>query len=298
MNNTTSAKNAIQFRGISAFGLKLIALVCMTLDHIAAIGFENPLVSRFDTPLRTVGRIAAPIFLFLLVESIRHTHNQKRFLLRLWLCGLCAELFSTGMNLIFGEKFHYFTPSNILFTFFYTVLFVLLAERLILACKARDLRRILLSVLLLAAAILPTLLNRVALSLFPGSAGSIRGVFLYQGVVSSLLPAVTDVDYGIPFILLGIILYFAGTKKRRCIVFGLFCLFCIVGNTLALLFPELYAVPYVGAYFTNTQPYMFLALPFMLLYNGERGADCKWLFYLYYPLHREVLFLLFALMNA
>ena len=34
---------------------------------------------------------------------------------------------------------------------------------------------------------------------------------------------------------------------------------------------------------------MILALPFMLLYNGEKGKAHKSLFYVYYPLHRNLL---------
>lgn len=37
-------------------------------------------------------------------------------------------------------------------------------------------------------------------------------------------------------------------------------------------------------------PWVLLALPFLLLYNGERGRGSKWFFYVFYPAH----FLLFA----
>ena len=301
MNNTLSHKNDGHFHGFSAFTLKLIALICMTLDHIAAIGFEIPVISRFYTPLRTVGRIAAPLFLFLLVESICHTRSRKKLLLRLWLAGLCTELFTTGVNAIFGENFHYFTPSNILFTFFYTVLFILLAEKLILSFRKRDLRHVLLSACLLIAALLPTVLNRLLISLLAGNADSIREVFLCQGLIGSFFPAITEVDYGVWFILLGAALYFAGAKKRRCVVFAAFCLLCIAGTGLVTACPGILSLPSLGlipSYFTELQCCMLLALPFMLLYNGERGPKCKWFFYFYYPLHREVLFLLFSYLSA
>ena len=41
-------------------------------------------------------------------------------------------------------------------------------------------------------------------------------------------------------------------------------------------------------------PWVLLAVPFLLLYNGERGRGSKWFFYLFYPAH----FLAFAALAA
>ena len=63
---------------LSATGLKLIALAAMTIDHIAVYCFEFELVLQFREQLRLVGRIAAPLFLFCVVESVRHTKSRKK----------------------------------------------------------------------------------------------------------------------------------------------------------------------------------------------------------------------------
>lgn len=42
---------------------------------------------------------------------------------------------------------------------------------------------------------------------------------------------------------------------------------------------------------------MILALPFMLLYNGRRGGEHKYFFYLYYPLHQFVIAVAFELLR-
>ncbi|MCT4687170.1 TraX family protein [Vallitalea sp.] len=47
----------------------------------------------------------------------------------------------------------------------------------------------------------------------------------------------------------------------------------------------------------NEQWLMVLALPFMVLYNGKRGGKCKYFFYLFYPIHIYVLYILGALIN-
>ena len=110
-------------QGLSTSTIKWIALFFMTLDHIAAFGFEIPIVGRFYNPLRLAGRIAAPLFLFALVQGLRHTSSRPKFLLRLYLAGMGTGLFVAATNLLFGEIVGYSTPGNIIFTFFYVALY-------------------------------------------------------------------------------------------------------------------------------------------------------------------------------
>lgn len=283
-------------KGLTAFQLKMLALFFMTLDHIGAFAFEIPVVERYYTYLRSIGRLAAPLFLFLLVQSIRHTRSKPRFLLRLYLAGMCTGLFATAMNACFGEVFHYFTPGNIIFTFFYTALYVILLERLIAAWKARDLRALAVSALLLAASLLPTAFAMTIRNAIVPSGVSIQVNFLLSGLYSSLLPTFHTIDYGIGFVILGVAMCFARTKNRQCLVFALFCVICIVGAGAILWLPfdifKMQTFGFVQTFLNLLQCRMIFALPFMLLYNGERGRRCKWFFYWYYPLHREVIFLL------
>ena len=277
--------------GLTAFQLKVLAVVFMTIDHIGAFAFEAPAVAAHYDLLRGVGRLAAPLFLFLLVQSVRHTRSKGRFLLRLYLAAVGTGLFVAGMNLLFGERFTYFTPGNILFTFFYTALYIVLLEKLTAAVRARDEKAAALCLLALVSSALPTVLAEpVRQAVMPENA-SLRTIFLVNGLIETLLPGFGAVDYGLGFILLGVALYFAGTKNRQCLVFFLFCVVCYAG---AVLLPGLYHVPSFGffmTFFDRSQLRMVFALPLMLLYNGERGRSGKWFFYLYYPLHREVIFL-------
>lgn len=286
-------------RGLTAFQLKMLALVFMTLDHIGAFAFEIPVVGRYETYLRSIGRLAAPLFLFLMVQSIRHTRSKPKFLLRLYLGGVCVGLFVTAMNVCLGETFCYFTPGNILFTFFYTALYAILLERLMAAWKARDRRALVISVLLLAASLLPTVLFEPLYAAIVPSGTSMRIRFLAMGLYESLLPSFHSIDYGIGFVILGAAMYFAKTKNRQCLVFVVFCAVCIAGTYAIPWLPfDIFRVDTFGfavTFLDLFQCRMIFALPFMLLYNGERGRQCKWFFYWYYPLHREVIFLVSAL---
>ena len=281
-------------RGLTAFQLKVVALVCMTLDHIAAFGFEIPGVAQFEVPFRTIGRIAAPLFLFLLVQSVRHTRSKSGLVLRLCLAGMCVGLFDTGMNFFFGEQLGYWTPGNILFTFFYVALYIVLIERMASAKKRQDFPALFRAAGVFVLSLLPSLFYDPLYDVIP-TGDTIAERFLFQGLRSSLLPSFYDAEYGIGLIFLGVALYFAGTKRRQCLVFLVFCLFCIAGAFVGRWNTELYYISFYGffpTFFDLFQCRMILALPFMLLYNGERGRPCKWFFYWYYPLHRQLIHLI------
>ena len=88
-------------RGLSGTALKGIACVTMLIDHIGASCLENGFLSApaapaglaaLDLVLRLIGRLAFPIFCFLLVEGFVHTHDVKKYIGRLLLFGLVSEV--------------------------------------------------------------------------------------------------------------------------------------------------------------------------------------------------------------
>lgn len=72
-------------KGISQEGLKVIACVTMLLDHIGAT-----IVPQMG--LRIIGRLAFPIYCFLLAEGISHTKNPQKYALRLLIGALLSEI--------------------------------------------------------------------------------------------------------------------------------------------------------------------------------------------------------------
>ncbi len=89
---------------ISGSGLKLFAMGFMLLDHVTAYIlsafeiFTKPLfvlaghnISVYYV-LRLVGRLAFPLFAFLLVEGFLHTKNREKYALRLLIFALISEL--------------------------------------------------------------------------------------------------------------------------------------------------------------------------------------------------------------
>lgn len=79
----------VQGKGLSGSALKVIALVSMTLDHIAYYRMDKSFA--YDA-MRTVGRMAFPIFAFLLVEGYVHTRSVRKYALSLFIFALVSEI--------------------------------------------------------------------------------------------------------------------------------------------------------------------------------------------------------------
>lgn len=102
-----SSENVIS--GFNSFHLKVLAIVTMMLDHIGAILLPQ------EMWLRYVGRLAFPIFCFLLVEGFFHTRNVDKYIIRLGIFALVSEI---PFNLAFGRSIFDLNYQNVFFTLF------------------------------------------------------------------------------------------------------------------------------------------------------------------------------------
>lgn len=94
--------------GFSGNTLKLLAAICMLIDHMGAILFPQILA------LRIIGRLAFPIYAFMIAQGCRHTRNKLRYFLGVFLLGL----FCQGVYAIFSPV----DRLNILLTFSASIL--------------------------------------------------------------------------------------------------------------------------------------------------------------------------------
>jgi hypothetical protein len=103
-------------KGFSGSTLKLIAMLSMVIDHTAAVLLIG---SPYYETMRSIGRLAFPIFCFLLVEGYIHTHNVKRYAFRLLLFAAVSEV---PFDLAFFYSPVYWGYQNIFFTLLIGVL--------------------------------------------------------------------------------------------------------------------------------------------------------------------------------
>ena len=73
-------------KGLSQETLKLIACVTMLIDHVGAVLLPSVIW------LRAIGRLAFPIYCFLLAEGFHYTKSRKKYALRLFIGMLLSEI--------------------------------------------------------------------------------------------------------------------------------------------------------------------------------------------------------------
>lgn len=242
--------------GFSSSTLKMIAVVTMLVDHIAAVLIIKFLIHEGVLDLityngvrylsilspdnaglldiyqimRSIGRIAFPIYCFVLVEGFMRTGNLQKYLGRMFLFALLSEI---PFDLAFAGKILYWDYQNVMFTLFLGLLAMYVSQ------MAED---------------------RVALKIEKW----ILLLFIWLGAAQAA--EWICADYGAKGILCIGVLYLLRYAKRL----------QLLGGAAAFLW-ELPA------------PAAFL---FIAMYNGKRGNSFKHFFYAFYPVHLLLLYLI------
>lgn len=315
--------------GITGSTLKIIAIIAMLLDHTAATIINRIFIvkglDRIDPNnlqvleeffsenstlmltygfMRLIGRLAFPIFCFLLIEGFVHTSNRMRYAIRLAIFALISEI---PFDFAFYGSF-YNKHQNV----FFTLLIGLLVMQCFCLIKEKAKNRKWLPIMAVAGAIAAgftitySFINIVRL-LFTIITGEERNNMLGPYIIISLIVG-----------LIMLLIYYIMTKKSSLELSSIRfadLLVLIVGMVIAQVLKTDYsgfgvltiAVMYgfrkshfksmLAGCITLTimaifEAVAFLNLLFIRAYNGKRGLNIKYVFYFFYPVHLLVLYLI------
>lgn len=73
-------------QGFTGNQLKVLAMIAMTCDHLGVMLFPNAVI------LRLIGRLALPIYAYMIAEGCRHTRSKGKYLLRLAGLGIACQI--------------------------------------------------------------------------------------------------------------------------------------------------------------------------------------------------------------
>ena len=239
---------------ISSAGLHILAMALMLCDHMWATVFPSA------EWLTCIGRIAFPIFAFLTAEGYRHTRNMRRYLLRMLVWAVLAEIpFDLMCNGVAFYPFH----QNVLWTFLLSLLAMMLLDKVRERFKS------------VAAALLSA------------------GVVLLGTVLGFAIMS----DYFGVGVLMVLTFWFFRERNWKSRLGQLACLYIL---NVELLGGYYYELQIFGCSFEVIQQgFALLALIPIWLYRGRQGHHSKvfqYFCYAFYPVHMLALYLIYTWM--
>lgn len=232
---------------ITSAVLHIMAMGLMLCDHLWGT------VMPGNDWLTCLGRIAFPIFAFLVVEGYFHTKNLKKYLLRMLMFAVFSEI---PFNLALGGRMIYPIHQNVLWSFLLSLCLIFFNE------KAKKTGKLWKQLLVGAATVI---------------AGAVLGL-------------VTMVDYHHAGVLTVLVFYFFRGRKWQHFLAQLLCLWYI---NVEMISGFAYEIPLFGqTYFLVRQGFALLALIPIWLYRGKQGHHSRafqYFCYGFYPLHLLIL---------
>lgn len=312
-------ESLMEKRGFSGSTIKIFAMITMLIDHTAAVVLQRLITigensNSIDSALyfiyvlmRLIGRLAFPIFCFLLVEGFLHTRSQKKYALRLAAFALISEV---PFDLALFGKIN-FGYQNVFFTLLIGLL-VLIGFNYI-SENAADKKW--LTIVALAGAVafgcaISYALINIINNFYGLTSNSGSGTLIPTGA-PGLIAA-----FGFSAVIF--VIYFSISKKRskqeaviKFADLGILVAGMLLADKLmtdysgfgVLTIAVMYGLrknhfkSMLGGCITLTlmsfgEVTCFLDLILTGRYNGKRGLNLKYLFYAFYPVHLFILYLI------
>ena len=240
MNNMSLEYQEGTQSGLNQFQIKILMAFLMVFDHIHYIPglLPEPVVGIFHVITRIVG----VWFAYCAVEGVMHTHNIKKYTIRLFTWAGIMLIGNQILNNMYRAK-NIYIENNIFMTIAVGVLMIVALTKI----SNRLISYIATTLILLAGA----LLTEGGLTILP---------FMLITYLTYDKEKIRNISY----IVLSILLFLTSFND-----------YGDISSTLDML--------------AFNSDFMFIfVLPFIYLYNGERGGDSKfskYFFYIFYPAH-------------
>ena len=240
---------------LSAAALHILAMAFMLMDHLWAT------LLPAQEWLTCVGRIAFPIFAFMAVEGYFHTHNLKKYLLRMLIFAVISEV---PFDLMYGGTWFYPVHQNVTWTLMMGLVGIHLME------TVRKKKSIFVYILVSAIVV----------------------------ILGGLLGTLSMVDYYGMGVLTVFIFYFFRGRKWWCLLGQMLALYWV---NVELLGGLMYPIRLFGMELELCQQGLaLLALLPIWLYRGRQGYHSKpfqYFCYAFYPIHMLVIVLVLNFIN-
>ena len=256
-------------KGLSSNCLKIIAIIIMVIDHIGGYLYQKINPNTYYV-LRSIGRIAMPIFAYLIVQGFFYTKNLKKYIFRIFVLATITQIGLLVLGIINQEYYpNYVTGVNnyfgVVYSYFLSLILLGIVDEKKIIKKLNEKQNLF-----------------IRINLF------IILLFIY-------LKLKIEFDMVVPFL----ILEFYGIEKlfekdnqlilkqkkdvRKKSLYLLLILICLTISTVL-----------IG--YSSGCKYMMIASAILIaLYNGNSGKKnrlIQWLFYLVFPMQHVILYLL------
>lgn len=233
---------------MNAFVLKIIACFTMFIDHVGYIVFDG-----HSSWFNYVGRLAFPIFAFQISEGYIHTHDVKKYFLRLILFAFISQI----PFLLFHSIINNELGLNVIFTLFLGLIAIIIYDKY----------------------------NKFV------------GVF--SAIIFGIIAHFLNSDYS--FYGVGITFLFYVFNKNKCLLAISFIIATLMQYSYLILVYYNYGFEFLKNVFIIYLPYFIctiFSIIIILCYNKKKGPSTKYFFYLFYPLHMILIYILsFVLQN-
>ena len=257
-------------KGFDGFILKVLALILMVFDHIHYFS-----AGIWEAPewFNMIGRLSAPLFIFMAANGMCHTRNPKKYISRLYIGSAFMVIGNQIVNKYFPLPGGGIVANSIFSTLCIITLMIYAIQKM--QKDRKENKKIVGGIILFLLPVISGVIVMALLSFIQTapSVGPVIGIFM------AFAPNIMTCEGGPLFVVLGLGFYiFHNSKKKTAIFYLLFCIVILVSGYN----PEF---GIMSMFIYNIQWMMVFALPLILLYNGQRGHGMKYFFYIFYPAH-------------